>query len=100
MMWEKPVNLKIVQIEIVQFIPVVQEEKWGRGGGEGGGGRRARSKCRKHSGERRAWGGIRKANAWVVEVPRGEEEENELKIFEEIMAENFPNVMKCLNLLI
>ena len=35
------------------------------------------------------------SNIWIIEVPEGEEEEQEIEnLFEQIMKENFPNLAK------
>ena len=35
------------------------------------------------------------SNIWIIEMPRGEEEEQEIEnLFEQIMKENFPNLAK------
>ena len=41
------------------------------------------------------WDNIKHANISIIEVPEGEEREKEIKnVFEEIMAERFPNLKK------
>lgn len=89
----KTSELEDSAVEMIQSNPIIQEEKWGRGGeGEGGGERRKRSilECTR-------CGTVSKK---LMRELLKSQEENGLKIFEEIMAESFPNLMKCLNLLI
>ena len=44
---------------------------------------------------RKLWGNVKCTNTCIIEVPEGEEKEKgPEKIFEEIIAENFPNMGK------
>ena len=39
------------------------------------------------------WGNIKQANLWIIGIPEGKEKEQGIEnIFEEIMAENFPDL--------
>ena len=41
------------------------------------------------------WDISKSTNIWIIRVPEGEEEEQEIEnLFEKIMKENFPNLMK------
>ena len=45
------------------------------------------------------WDNFNHSNIQIIEVPEGEEEEQEVEnLFEKIMRENFPNLMKELNM--
>ena len=44
---------------------------------------------------RNLWDNFKYSNIWIIEVPEGEEEEQEIEnLFEQIMKENFPNLAK------
>ena len=44
---------------------------------------------------RNLWDNFKHSNIWVMGVPEGEEEEQEIEnLFENIMKENFPNLSK------
>ena len=44
---------------------------------------------------RNLWDNFKHSNIWIIEVPEGEEEEQEMEnLFEQIMKENFPNLAK------
>ena len=44
---------------------------------------------------RSLWGNIKHTNIWIIGVPEGEEKEQEIEnLFEKIMKENFPNLVK------
>ena len=43
------------------------------------------------------WDNIKHTNIWIIGVPEEEREKGPDKIFEEIIAENFPNVGKEIN---
>ena len=44
---------------------------------------------------RNPWDNFKCSNIWIIEVPEGEEEEQEIEnLFEKIMKENFPNLTK------
>ena len=44
---------------------------------------------------RRIWDISKRANIWIIEKPEGEEEEQEIEnLLEQIMKENFPNLVK------
>ena len=43
------------------------------------------------------WDNIKHTNIWIIGVPEEEREKGPEKIFEEIIAENFPNVGKEIN---
>ena len=48
---------------------------------------------------RRLWDISKSANIWIIGVPEGEEEEQEIKnLFEKIMKENFPYLAKELDM--
>ena len=41
------------------------------------------------------WGNFKCSNIWIIGVPQGEEQEQEIEnLFEQIMKENFPNMAK------
>ena len=41
------------------------------------------------------WDNLKHSNIWTIGVPEGEEEEQEIEnLFEQIMKENFPNLVK------
>ena len=41
------------------------------------------------------WDNFKHSNIWIIEVPEGEEEEQEIEtLFENIMKENFPSLAK------
>ena len=41
------------------------------------------------------WDNLKRSNIWIVGVPEGEEQEQEIEnLFEQIMKENFPNLAK------
>ena len=43
----------------------------------------------------RLWDISKRANIWIIGVPEGEEEDQEIEnLFEQIMKENFPNLAK------
>ena len=52
------------------------------------------NQVKKHESNRRdLWENIKQANLCIIGIPEGEEKEKEIEnIFEEIMAENFPNL--------
>ena len=42
---------------------------------------------------RNLWDNFKCANIWIIGVPEGEEQEQEIEnLFEQIMKENFPNL--------
>ena len=44
---------------------------------------------------RNLWDNFKHSNIWIIGVPEGEEEEQEIEnLFEKIMKENFPNLAK------
>ena len=44
---------------------------------------------------RNLWANFKYSNIWIIEVPEGKEEEQEIEnLFEQIMKENFPNLVK------
>ena len=44
---------------------------------------------------RNLWNNLKHSNIWIIWVPEGEEEEQEIEnLFEKIMKENFPNLAK------
>ena len=44
---------------------------------------------------RNLWDNLKHSNIWIIGVPEGEEEEQEIEnLFEETMKENFPNLAK------
>ena len=44
---------------------------------------------------RRLWDSSKSTNIWIKGIPEGEEEEQEIEnLFEDIMKENFPNLVK------
>ena len=44
---------------------------------------------------RNLWDNFKRSNIWIIGVPEGEEEEQEIEnLFENIMRENFPNLAK------
>ena len=44
---------------------------------------------------RNLWGNLKHSNIQIIGVPEGEEQEQEMEnLFEQIMKENFPNLMK------
>ena len=44
---------------------------------------------------RNLWDNFKCSNIWIIVVPEGEEEEQEIEnLFEQIMKENFPNLAK------
>ena len=44
---------------------------------------------------RNLWDNFKRSNIWIMGVPEGEEEEQEVKnLFEKIMKENFPKLVK------
>ena len=44
---------------------------------------------------RNLWDNLKHSKFWIIGVPEGEQEEQEIeKLFEEIMKENFPNLEK------
>ena len=44
---------------------------------------------------RKLWDHFKCSNIWIIGVPEGEEEEQEIEnLFENIMKENFPNLAK------
>ena len=44
---------------------------------------------------RNLWDNFKCTNIWIIGVPEGEEEEQEIEnLFEQIMKENFPNLVK------
>ena len=44
---------------------------------------------------RNLWDNFKRPNIWIIGVPEGEEEEQEMEnLFEKIMKENFPNLVK------
>ena len=41
------------------------------------------------------WDNLKRYNIWIIGVPEGEEEEQEIEIlFEQVIKENFPNLAK------
>ena len=50
---------------------------------------------KKNESLRRLWDISKSANIWIIGMPEGEEEEQEIEnLFEKIMKENFPNLVK------
>ena len=48
---------------------------------------------------RNLWDNLKHSNIWIIGVPEGEEEEQEIEnLFEKIMKENFPNLVKELDM--
>ena len=48
---------------------------------------------------RNLWDNFKCSNIWIIGVPEGEEEEQEMEnLFEKIMKENFPNLAKEIDL--
>ena len=44
---------------------------------------------------RNLWDNLNRSNIWIIGVPEGEEQEQEIEnLFEQIMKENFPNLVK------
>ena len=44
---------------------------------------------------RKLWDNFKCSNIWIIGVPEGEEEEQEIEnLFEQIMKENFPSLTK------
>ena len=44
---------------------------------------------------RNLWDNFKCSNMWVIGVPEGEEQQQEIEnLFEQIMKENFPNLVK------
>ena len=44
---------------------------------------------------RNLWDNFKQSNIWIIRVPEGEEEEQEMEnLFEKLMKENFPNLAK------
>ena len=44
---------------------------------------------------RSLWDIFKRTNIWIIEVPEGEEREQEIEdLFEKIMKENFPSLVK------
>ena len=44
---------------------------------------------------RNLWDNLKRSNIWIIGVPEREEEEQEIEnLFEPIMEENFPNLVK------
>ena len=43
---------------------------------------------------RELWDNVKRTNICIIEVPEGEEREETEKIFQEIIAKNFPNMGK------
>ena len=44
---------------------------------------------------KKLWNNFKHSNIWIIGVPEGEEEEQEIEnLFEKIMKENFPNLAK------
>ena len=44
---------------------------------------------------RNLWDNLKHSNIWIIGVPEGEEEEQEIEdLFEKIMKENFPNLVQ------
>ena len=44
---------------------------------------------------RNLWGNFKHSNIWIIGVPEGEEQQQEMeKLFEQMMKENFPNLVK------
>ena len=44
---------------------------------------------------RKLWDNFKHSNIWIIGVPEGEEEDQEIEnLFEQIMKENFPNLVK------
>ena len=62
-------------------------------------GQQTENQVKKHgSNIRDLWDNIKQANLRIIGIPEGEEKEKGIKnIFEEIMAENFPNLKKKTN---
>ena len=47
---------------------------------------------------RNLWDNLKHSNIWIIGVPEGEEQQQEIKtLFEQIMKENFPNLAKVLD---
>ena len=41
------------------------------------------------------WDNLKRSNLWIIRVPEGEEQQQEIEnLFEQIMKENFPNLVK------
>ena len=48
---------------------------------------------------RKLWDNFNHSNIWIIGVPEGEEEEQEIEnLFENIMKENFPNMAKVIDI--
>ena len=44
---------------------------------------------------RNLWDNLKSSNIWIIGVPEGEEQQQEIEnLFEQIMKENFPNLVK------
>ena len=44
---------------------------------------------------RNLWDNFKHSNIWIIGVPEGEEQEQEMEnLFEQIIKENFPNLVK------
>ena len=44
---------------------------------------------------RNLWDNLKRSNIWIIGVPEGEEQQKEIEnLFEQIMKENFPNMVK------
>ena len=44
---------------------------------------------------RNLWDNFKRSNIWIIGLPEGEEEEQKIEnLFEQIMKENFPNLVK------
>ena len=47
---------------------------------------------------RNLWDNLEHSNIWTIGVPEGEQQQEIENLFEEIMRENFPNLVKEINL--
>ena len=58
-------------------------------------GRNKNSKKKNEERLRNLWNNLKHSNIWIIGVPEGEEEEQEIEnLFEKTMRENFPNLAK------
>ena len=53
------------------------------------------SRIQKYDRLKNIWDNFKRSNIWIIGVPEGEEEEQEIEnLFEKVMKENFPNLAK------